>query len=337
MCIWVDDVVGAATTKRLHSDFMADFRFPISDGGAFDFCLKIKIEQFNGMVALSQPGYITDIAHKFNVHDANPKYTPMEAHAKFNKTQCPQPDSDEHKDMASIPYRELLGCLNYAAGIRGDIAFSVSVLARFANNPARVHWKALKRVAIYLKTTRERSLVFGRNKHSADPRNPIEVYVDADHGGCMDTHRSTSGTIICVFGDTTTTQAKRQTRVSNSTGAAELFAIAKVTRKITNYRVILEDLGFYQRTVTINTDSRVAIDLIKRGYMSAASKHLMRDFHEVKEAVDSGLVRLQHVPGVDNPSDVLTKALDRKTHEKHTNFILNDKGAVDYKRVLISS
>ena len=98
--------------------------------------------------------------------------------------------------------------------------------------------------------------------------------MDADHAGCKDTARSTSGVVIKLFGNTVFTKAKRQGKVANSTGAAELHAMADAVRRITPYRGVIEDMGFYQRTVPFYSDSQVAIDMIKRGHLASATKHL---------------------------------------------------------------
>ena len=81
----------------------------------------------------------------------------------------------------------------YAANIRGDISGAVNTLSRFASNPGRVHWKALKRVLAYLVTTKHRPLVFGKFKQSIRPDRALHVMVDAD------TSRSTSGIYVRAF------------------------------------------------------------------------------------------------------------------------------------------
>ena len=325
--VWVDDMIGASSTADLRDEFLSDFRYDFgSISKELDWVLKIKIERRGPLLAMSQTVYIEGLAEKFGVKSANPKYTPMECDASiFTKAQCPEIGSDEWHTMQKVGYRRLLGCLLYACEIRGDIAFAVNKLSRFASNPAMVHWKALKRVLVYLYTTRTRRLVFGRT-NAIDTDNPITVYMDADHAGCKDTARSTSGLVIQVFGSTVFTKAKRQGKVANSTGAAELHAMADAVRRLESYRIIVEDMGFYQRTIPFYSDSQVAIDMVKRGHLSTATKHLRISYFTVLEATRAGDISLHHVPGEDNVSDILTKSLPRTTHEKHTDGLLQDAG-----------
>ena len=332
MVVWVDDVIGCATTKALADEFMENFKYPKSQGGHFDYCLRIKVDHYKGMVGLSQTTSIEDLAIKYRIQDSNPISTPMENRTSLTKEQMPKAGSKEQIKMAATPYRQLLGSLLHICQIsRGDIAGALQILSRFGKNPAIVHWKALKRVLIYLYHTRHRRLVFGKHKYdlhdskACEGLQPIEVYVDADHAGCKDTSRSTSGTVIKLFGDTILTKSKRQGKVSNSTAMAELHALAAAARKADHYRQILFDLSdFYQKTIPMMTDSQVVVKMLERGNLSSATKHLRIAFHEVKEKIDSGEVTVEHIPGDTNPSDVCTKPLPGDTHKKHTDSILND-------------
>ena len=65
--------------------------------------------------------------------------------------------------------------------------------------------------------------------------------------------------------------------------------------------------------------------MMDKGHLSNATKHLRISFHEVKEKIDDGSISVDHLPGVDNPSDLLTKPLPRDDHERHTNTFLCDK------------
>ena len=324
ICTWVDDIVGAASSKSLYDEFMQDFKYPFSSSGSVDYILKINIErQRDGSVKMHQKPYIEDMAREFRVQHAKPKYTPMPTDVKYSKEQCPAPDSDEYRKMKKTPYRRLLGCLLYATNVRSDITYAVHLMARFAENPAEVHWRALKRILIYLYTTRDRGLVF-RKTDGVDINNPISVRVDADHGACVDTRRSTTGIHICVFGNSIRTKSKRQGKVANSTGHAEFVALAMAVRDITHIRIVLDDMGFHQKCIPFESDSQVAVQQLHAGRLTSASKHIALDFYAVKEHMDAGLIDVTHLPGDDNTADLMTKPLVRTTHERHTAEILND-------------
>jgi len=216
------------------------------------------------------------------------------------------------------------------------------MLARYSSNPARVHWKALKRILVYMYHTKDRPLTFGRHKGELSPipgskssstnaETPLVTYVDADHAGCKDSAKSTSGTVITMFGGTIYCKSKKQGKVSNSTGMAELYAVANMARKAEHYLQVYDDISghrskiHHQKYMPIHTDSNVVVKMIERGYLSSDTKHLRIAFHEVKDAVSDGTIKLYHIPGEDNPADIVTKSLPRVTHEKHADFLLQDK------------
>ena len=63
----------------------------------------------------------------------------------------------------------------YAAmGTWLDIAFSVSTVAQFLDNPGWAHWEAVKWIFKYLQGTQKLELVYGGKKRG------LKGYVDAD-------------------------------------------------------------------------------------------------------------------------------------------------------------
>ena len=337
MASWVDDCVGACTVPEQRDEFFENFRYPFSSTSDLDYCLKIKVDHMvnengNVLIGLSQPVAIEAIAHEYSIQDSNPVSTPMQANAKFSKLQSPSPGSPEYEHMEKVPYRNLLGSLGYIAQItRGDIAFAVNKLAAFSSNPGKVHWLALKRILIYLFHSRHRRLVFGSKTNDFDldasTTKPIQVYCDADHGGCLDSGKSTTGVLVTVFGDSVNMASRKQGKVANSTGAAELYAVDDETRNHNAYRSLLFDMTeFYQATIPTYTDSQVIIKQLDRGELSRRTKHLRLAFNAVKDRVADGHIELTHVDGKENPADLFTKPLPQEDFARHTDFLLNDKG-----------
>jgi hypothetical protein len=100
--------------------------------------------------------------------------------------------------MAVIPFREVVGCIMYAAlTVRFDIAFMAGQLAQHCQNPSMEHWKTAKHVLRYLKATRNHGLCFGGN----DSDNHVLVsYSDADYAADPDTRRLTSSYVFILNG-----------------------------------------------------------------------------------------------------------------------------------------
>ena len=114
--------------------------------------------------------------------------------------------------MDNKPYRSVLGSVMWGQlATRPDLSFTVSLLSRFQANPGPEHWKALLHVVGYIKNTLDYGLTYSRDSELFPT-----AFVDADHGGCRDTYRSTSGYVFTMASGPVTWSSKRQATVSSS-------------------------------------------------------------------------------------------------------------------------
>ena len=67
-------------------------------------------------------------------------------------------------------------------GTRPDLTYTISFLAQFSSCPTEHHIKAAQPLFRYVNDTRNLDLVYLYTKTKA-----IDVYVDADFAGCIDT------------------------------------------------------------------------------------------------------------------------------------------------------
>lgn len=73
-------------------------------------------------------------------------------------------------------YAEAIGSVLWPAIIsQPDVAFAIGTLAQFIQNPAIVHWEALKRLIVYLHTTKDLWLTFG----GTDTKD-VKAFCDTD-------------------------------------------------------------------------------------------------------------------------------------------------------------
>jgi hypothetical protein len=322
--VHVDDCVVAASNQKVFDKMMRDFKYPVSDCGPLEYCLGLQVDYNGKRLILKQTADIVAMATRFGVDTSKPKYTPMECNLKMSKLMCPQ-DEKEKAYMDKIPYRNLLGALQYSAWNRPDIACAVGKCAMFAQNPGKQHWQALKRILVYLHTTRERGMVFGGRNARYDLNNLVQYWVDSDHAGDYDDAKSRTGLIVKNFGDTVEAFSRKQKACTNSTCWAETKALGTMSRKLNFYQNILKFLGYAQSQPAKGySDSAAAIALQKRGYVKFEQTHLRTDFHMVKEAIENGATTLTHISGKSNPADVLTKALPRLPHSRYTRFLLGE-------------
>ncbi|GJW29197.1 hypothetical protein Tco_0046072, partial [Tanacetum coccineum] len=109
---------------------------------------------------------------------------------------------DEDKEGTAIDpshYRGMIGTLLCLTASRPDLQFAICMCARYQARPTEKHLNAVKRIFWYLKGTVHRGLWYPKDSSIA-LSIALTAFADADHAGCQDTRRSTSGSIQ-LFGD----------------------------------------------------------------------------------------------------------------------------------------
>jgi hypothetical protein len=154
---------------------------------------KVKYDKTARTLSLSQHAYIDTLTKRFRLEHANTVSTPLKPGVTLSIYQSPT--TDQHaNEMRNIPYQELIGSLAWAAlSSRPDIAFAISTLAQFTQNPGRIHWQAVKCVLCYLKGTRDLCL------NLTDPSEGMLAYTDADWGS-QPHHHLISGHVVSLVG-----------------------------------------------------------------------------------------------------------------------------------------
>ena len=100
-----------------------------------------------------------------------------------------------------------------------------------------------------------------------------------------------------------------QSVVAQSSGEAELYAIATGAAESLFCQTLLQDLGF-RPTVTVKSDSTAGIAIGSRVGLGKL-KHVDIKYLHVQQLVQQGRVKLGKVPSSENPSDLGTKFLDK--------------------------
>ncbi|GJT51709.1 retrovirus-related pol polyprotein from transposon TNT 1-94 [Tanacetum coccineum] len=147
-----------------------------------------KVNRLKGVVSQSPRGifinqakYALEILKKYGMDLTNPVDTPMVDRLKLDE------------DLKGIPvdqtrFRGMVGSLMYLTASRPDLVFAVCMCARYQAKPTKKHLEAIKQVFRYLRGTIHMGLWYPKDNAMA-----LTAYADADHAGCQDTRRSTSG------------------------------------------------------------------------------------------------------------------------------------------------
>ncbi|GKA39464.1 hypothetical protein Tco_0732015 [Tanacetum coccineum] len=135
----------------------------------------------------------------------------------------------------------------------------------------------------------------------------LTAYADADHAGCQDTQRSTSGSAQFL--------------------EAEYIAMSGCCAQILWMRSHLSDYGFAYNHIPLYCDNKSAITLCYNNVQHSRSKHIDIRHHFIREQVEKGVVELYFVRTEYQLADIFTKALPRERFE----FILPRLGMKSMK------
>ena len=190
LAVHVDDCILTGSSSELITQYKEKLNacYALTDLGPVHWLLGIKVTRNRATctISLSQTSFIDTILSQFSMMDAKPYGSPMIPGAIYSKSNSPS-SPEEAAHMQRTPYRQAIGSLMYAAvATRPDIAFSVSILSRFLDNPGEAHWQAVKRIFHYLKFTKDFQLTYGGERHD------LEGYTDAD-GGTQEDRCAISG------------------------------------------------------------------------------------------------------------------------------------------------
>ena len=177
---------------------------------------------------------------------------------------------------------------------RPDIAFAVNRLSRYCANPTDAHYAATKRVLRYLKGTVNHRITYTGTAHSTPQ---LVGYCDADWAQDKDCkRRSTSGYVFVMCGGAVSWQSKKQSTIALSSTEAELMAITSSTKELLWYRHHLGGIGLsHTQPTTLLVDSQCAMDIANNSKISERSKHIEVQHFFIREHIEAGTVKLQHV------------------------------------------
>ncbi|GJT97418.1 retrovirus-related pol polyprotein from transposon TNT 1-94 [Tanacetum coccineum] len=143
----------------------------------------------------------------------------------------------------------------------------------------------------------------------------LTAYVDADHAGCQDIRRSTSGRAQFIGDKLVKWSSKKQKSTAISTIEAEYIAMSGCCAQILWMRSQLTDYGFAFNKIPLYCDNRSAIALCCNNVQHSRSKHIDIRHHFIREQVEKGVVELYFVTTDYQLADIFTKALPRERFE----------------------
>ncbi|UYV67002.1 hypothetical protein LAZ67_4003628, partial [Cordylochernes scorpioides] len=205
---------------------------------------------------------------------------PSDPYSKLTKEMCPK-DNQEIEEMSKIPYRQTIGSLMYLmTGTRPDIAYAVSRVSQFMNNPGPSYWTAVKKIFGYLEATKNIGICFGGSSCTTS----LIGFSDADFAGDLDTRKSTTGYVFMLNNGPISWCSQKQNCVSLSTTESEYIAASKATKEAIWLRQLLRELHQEQvKPTTIFCDNQSCIRLVHNPEYHKRTKHIDISYHFIRD------------------------------------------------------
>nr|GEY73999.1 uncharacterized mitochondrial protein AtMg00810-like [Tanacetum cinerariifolium] len=187
-------------------------------------------------------------------------------------------EDKEGKAVDPSHYRGMIGTLLYLTTSRPDLQFAICMCARYQARPTEKHVHAVKRIFQCLRRTVHRGLWYPK-----DSSVSLTAFIDADHAGCQDTRRSTSGSMQFLGERLISWSLKRQKSAAISRTKAEYIALSDCCAQILWMRSQLSDYGLAFNKIPMYCDNKSAIALCCNNVQHSRSKHIDIRYYFIKE------------------------------------------------------
>lgn len=321
--VYVDDIAVASPSNSDLDWFFKQLksRFDGKDLG--------EIKQFLGMrvtrdrkertIWLDQEQYLDKALNQFGITKgkATPSAVPVSNYDDLRAATL----EDERVDATE--YAKRIGTFMFAmVYTRPDIAFAIGRLSQFMKDPAVHHWRALKTLMRYLRSTYSLRLRFGPGGNST-----LVVYSDADYAMDKTDRKSISGALGMLWGAAIFWFSRKQRSVSTSTTEAEYIALSLTAKQGQWVAQVLRDMGYPQyvaengMTVETRGDNQGSLALIKNPILHEHSKHIDVARHHVRDLYENKKIAPSYVNTKSMLADGMTKPLPKFSFETYRHAV----------------
>ncbi|GKF76523.1 hypothetical protein Tco_0228993 [Tanacetum coccineum] len=182
--------------------------------GKLSFFFGLQISQSPRGIFLNQSKYALESLIKYGMETYDPVDTPMVEKSKLD-------EDPKGKVVDPTRYHGIIGTLMYLTSSRPDLVFVMCMSARYQAKPTKKHLHAVKRIFQYLRGTINMGLWYSKDSFIA-----LAAFADADHAGCQDTRKNTSGSMQLLGYRLVSWSSKKQKSTAISSTEAEYIALS---------------------------------------------------------------------------------------------------------------
>lgn len=339
--VYVDDFIFGGKSTRAVADMIGNFRKlanttePILNA---PLLIGMEIERIpeKRIILIRMRNRINDLCKRFPYAIAKKNTITAECPAGQMRRCCvPMPTTgylvEDHEFENNIPeqrrylslkeievYMSIVGCLIWIQGVRMDIIFAVLYLSWFTKKPRVHHLDMAEYCIAYLNTTKDIPLVLGGE-------HPVRVvgYTDASLATGPNC-RSVTGEIIKLNEHAGAISAKASAghTVLQSSFEAELYGMVNVLKSVAGQRNVLDSIKEqYETPSLVYTDNEAMLKFVKGEGSARGVRHMAMRMWYAREEFAKQNVEGVHMPGVEIPTDKLTKLGNVEEHRVFTRKI----------------
>lgn len=289
--------------SRLKDDL--SIRFEMKNLGEVECFLGLEVEKISQGYFICQRRYAKNLLKLFSMGEANEMATPMEINLKMKKDE-----SKLLKDARS--FRQLVGSLIYLSITRPEIAYFVSVVSQFMQDPRTPHLEAAKRILRYIKGSVDYGLLYEKRTDFV-----LQGFTDADWACDTAGRHSTSGYCFNLGSAAVSWCSKKQFTVALSSTEAEYIAATMAAQECIWLKCLMGDIfGKMDYAVKIQCDNESTIKLASNPIFHGRTKHIEVRHHFIREKLLNQEIELEGVHTSAQVADIFTKALANLDFEK---------------------
>ena len=341
IAVYVDDMLLALKDPKAFVTQLQSppFNFKLKGTGPIEFHLGINFQRDeHGVLYMAPEKYIDKMVDQytrlFGQPPAQTVYAPLE------KGDHPELDtSDLLGEEQTKLYQSLIGSLQWIVTIgRFDIMTAVMTLASFRAAPRKGHLERAKRIYGFLLRFRHAKIrvrteepdysdvvtpeydwsrtVYGTLEEIIPDDAPeplgrsvtLTHYVDANLMHDMVSGRSVTGILHLINKTPVDWFSKKQATVEVATYSSEMLAMRTCIEQVIDLRNTLRYLGVPVHPKSfVFGDNETVVKGATQPHAKLHKRHNLLSFHFVREAISRGYISFSHIPGKENPSDILSK------------------------------
>ena len=327
--VYVDDLLLSGPTAELDAiedalEGLWKTSAPTTVSEGLRFCgLEVNLDS-DGAYLLHQTSYLKDLVGRYT----------LPANSTLPDFRVGYEEQEEISLPALRRSQKLVGELLWLSGkTRLDVSYTINKLGQLVSRFPRMVYEDGLRTLAYLARTSTTMLRYGAFDEPWRGENPLrynrkkitmETWSDASFGQ-DDGGRSQHGVLLVLAGGVVSWHSSKQTLTAQSTAEAELIAAVEGMTLGRALGPVWMELCRESLLWSANVDNSACVQLLVVPGGAWRTRHLRLRARHFREALAEESIAVQHVPGSEMTSDVLTKSMP----EGRMQFLLRLLGFVE--------